>query len=220
MKTLTLAQLFTQAEKFLKKGKYLKALSIYRKVLQRPDSDWPDLELAFSGAGEGYFNLQILAEAEDYFRQAIRLNPFEARYHYFLGLTLTRMSRFREAVFELKLAKQVLPKNPEILRSLGWAMFFMGNPLAGERTLKQALEINPKDVLTYCDLAVIYINNYEYRKAEQAIATAEKLSPQDPLVKNVKLACRSFRKIGRDLKSLRSTSLSSSFPSEVSFSSR
>lgn len=220
MKTLTLAQLFTQAEKFLKKGKYLRSLSIYKKILQLAESDWPELELAFCGAGECYLNLQILAEAEDYFRQAVRLNPFEARYHYFLGLTLTRMSRFREAVFELKLAKQVLPNNPEILRSLGWAMFFMGNLSAGEKTLKQALAINPKDVLTYCDLAVIYINNYEYRKAEQIITTAEKLSPKDPLVKNVKLACRSFRKIGRDLKSLRSPSPSSRFPSQVKFSSR
>lgn len=220
MKTLTLAQFFTRAEKFLKKGKYLRSLSIYKNILQRPDADWPDLELAFSGAGECLLNLQILAEAEDYFRQALRLNPYDARYHYFLGLTLTRMSRFREAVFELKLAKQVLPKNPEILRSLGWAMFFMGNLSAGEKTLKQALEINPKDVLTYCDLAVIYINNYEYRKAEQIIATAEKLSPKDPLVKNVKLACRSFRKIGRDLKSLRSPSKAPHLLSETTFSNQ
>ncbi len=184
----------------MKKGGFLKALKVCKEILQRPDAGETELELAFGKAGECYFNLQIMAEAEDYFRQALRFNPFSARSHYLLGLTLSRMSRFRESVFELKTARQMLPGNPEVLRSLGFAMFLAGYPTAGERTIRKAIQLNPKDIYSYCDLAVLYINRYEYTKAEAVLKEAEKSVPNNETVRKVFLACRSFRKIHQSLK--------------------
>lgn len=188
-------KLFEGAEGHLKKGRYLKALSFYQKLLQHPQVSPPGLEEAFNRVGECYLNLQIYGEAEDYLRQAAALNPFHPEPHYLLGILFTKTARWAEAVFELKLARQLQPKEPTILRALGWALFLTGQGRAGERALKSCLQINQKDLYAYCDLAVLYLNTAAFAKAEETIAQAEKIAPRHPLLLSVKNACVHFKSL-------------------------
>lgn len=191
--------LLQKAEEYLKRNQYLKALSIYQKILQEPQASPLALEWAFNRAGECYLGLQIYNEAEDYLRQAAGFNPFNPEPHYYLGIVYTKTSRWIEAVFELKLALQLRPREPVILRSLGWALFLTGKSRAGERVLKRCLKLNEKDLYAYCDLAALYLNTAAFAKAEEVIEQAEKIAPRHPLLLNVKTACQHFKRLKGDL---------------------
>lgn len=195
MEPVGVKSLLQKAEGYLRRNQYLKALSVYQKILQEPQASPLDLEGAFNRAGECYLGLQIYNEAEDYLRQAAGFNPFNPEPHYYLGILYTKTSRWAEAVFELKLALQLRPKEPAILRALGWAFFLTGQSRAGEGALKRCLQINQKDLYAYCDLAVLYLNTAAFAKAEEVIAQAEKVAPRHPLLLNVKTVCSRFKRL-------------------------
>lgn len=191
--------LFKKAEEYFHKSQWLKALAAYQKILQRPEVSPLGLEEAFVRAGECHLNLQIFGEAEDYFRQAAAINPYNPEPHYYLGVLFTKTSRWVEAVFELKLALQLHPQEPAILRALGWAFFLTGRGNAGEKLLRRCLKINQKDLFASCDLAVLYLNSAAFAKAEKVIADAEKIAPRHPLLLNVKAACSHFKRLKNSL---------------------
>lgn len=185
--------LFKKAEAQRRRGRWLKSLSFYRKILQHPLVNAAGLNEAFTRVGECYLNLQIYGEAEDYLHQAAALDPFHPEPHYFLGLLFTKTARWAEAVFELKVARQLRPQEPAILRALGWALFLTGQSRAGERTLRRCLQLNEKDLYAYCDLAVLYLNTAAFAKAAAVIAQAEKVAPRHPLLLSVKAAWVRFK---------------------------
>lgn len=194
-----LPDFFREAKGLSRKGNYLKALSLYKRVLQRREADDDDLAEAYAGAGHSLLSLGIFNEAEDYLRQALLFDPLDGGNHYLLGVTLSKLSRFHEAIFALRLAKDLEPKNAEVVRALGWAAFMTGKTRMGERLLRRAIQLGPQNIFSYCDLAVLYINSSQFEKAESILRKAERQSPKSPLVEEVLLALSSFKKVAREV---------------------
>lgn len=192
-------KLIVKADSFLSKGNFLRALPLYQKILQHADASQGQLADAYSHAGECLINLGIFDEAEDYLRQALRIEPINALPHYLLGLALTKSSRISEAIFELRIAKKIMPDHSAVWRALGWALFVSGKTRLGERMMRKALTLNPKDIYTYCDLAVLYLNSFEDIKARRVLAEAEKVSPKNPILRDIRKVYRNFKVSNRKI---------------------
>lgn len=72
----------------------------------------------YNVAGLQHFQKQNLGDAEAAFRESIRLDPYNAIYHYNLGCTLNGQRKFDEAEKEMELATRLEPTNDTFRKSL------------------------------------------------------------------------------------------------------
>src|SRR5262249_4709836 len=79
------------------------------------------------------------------FRRMLELNPKDSDARFQLVHALMEEQRWPEAIQELGILQQQLPKNMEILNSLGWAQLNSGQVEPAFATWKKALTIDPKD---------------------------------------------------------------------------
>lgn len=72
----------------------------------------------YNQAGVGLFAQRKYGEAEGAFREAIRLDPYNAAYHFNLGTSLSAQSRFDEAEKEIELATRLAPNDESYKKGL------------------------------------------------------------------------------------------------------
>ena len=72
----------------------------------------------YNQAGFGLFGQKKYAEAETAFREAVRLEPYNAAYHYNLGTSLNAQNKFDEAEKEIDLASRLAPNEETYKKSL------------------------------------------------------------------------------------------------------
>lgn len=72
----------------------------------------------YNQAGVGLFGQKKYSEAEIAFREAVRLDPYNAAFHYNLGTSLNAQNKFDEAEKEIELACRLAPNEEMYKRSL------------------------------------------------------------------------------------------------------
>ncbi|GEM_PF-665295 len=100
--------LYLQAAKYEKSGQLTKAIKFYDKLIKRlPDS--PDLNLSLAKI---YYRLRNYSLAVNPARRAVGLGCEEG--HFIAGISLMKGRRYKEAIKELKKAKDFSPQNTDI----------------------------------------------------------------------------------------------------------
>src|SRR5437016_327945 len=94
MPDLTLQQAFDQATRFYQSQRLDEAASLYRQILAQQ----PDHAATLHLLGVVCAQTGKLAEAEQFIRRAIHVNPFDASYHANLGNVLQEQGRLDEAL--------------------------------------------------------------------------------------------------------------------------
>lgn len=135
---------------------------------------WKDAEDALNKAGSMttkkedhlylFFLRGALAErqkhfeaAEDFFRQALDLDPSNAMVLNYLGYMLAdKGSKLPEALKMIRKAVEQEPMNGAYLDSLGWAYFKMGQYELAEENLRQAVERDQTDPTVHEHLGDLY----------------------------------------------------------------
>jgi tetratricopeptide (TPR) repeat protein len=135
---------------------------------------WKDAEDALNKAGtytakkEENINLLFLkgslAErqkhyepAEQFFRQALELDPSNSMVLNYLGYMLAdKGTRLAEALKMIRKAVQLEPMNGAYLDSLGWAYFKLGQYELAEENLRQAVERDQTDPTVHDHLGDLY----------------------------------------------------------------
>jgi tetratricopeptide (TPR) repeat protein len=98
-----------------------------------------------------------LEPAEQYFRQALEIDPGNAMVLNYLGYMLADKGvRLPEAVKMIRKAVQLDPMNGAYLDSLGWAYFKMGQYELAEENLRQAVERDQTDPTVHDHLGDLY----------------------------------------------------------------
>jgi len=114
------------------------------------------------------------------FDTAIAVNPEYAEAHYSLGVLLSDMGRFAEAVDELSLARKAFPMTIHLARELGRALRGRGNvdeALAAYRAAIECSGREPDAYLLHQDLGRIY---YDRRQYDESAAELEHALAQNP----------------------------------------
>ena len=128
-------------------------------------------------------------------KQAVALDSESYMGHYILGFAASLKEDWKKAHEELALANRMRSSNPEILRCLGWVLFNMEKKVQGIVTLERALNLDPDNTLSLCDLGVCYLHTKNYKKAHTLFERALDIEPENERAREcVKAAARMSRK--------------------------
>jgi len=122
--------------------------------------------------------------AEQYFRQALDLEPSSAMTLNYLGYMLADKGiRLKEALDMIRKAVEQEPMNGAYLDSLGWVYFKMGDYERAEDNLRQAVERDQSDPTVHDHLGDLYEKTGRIRLAaaqwELSLAQFAKSAPAD-----------------------------------------
>ncbi len=122
--------------------------------------------------------------AEQYFRQALDLEPESAMTLNYLGYMLADKGiRLKEALEMIHKAVEAEPMNGAYLDSLGWVYFKMGDYEQAEENLRQAVERDQSDPTVHDHLGDLYEKTGRIRLAaaqwELSLAQFAKSAPAD-----------------------------------------
>ena len=122
--------------------------------------------------------------AEQYFRQALQLDPNNSMVLNYLGYMLAdKGSRLPEALRMIRKAVEIEPMNGAYLDSLGWAYFKMGQYEQAETSLRQAVERSQTDPTVHDHLGDLYEKTGRIRLAaaqwEISVTEFSKSAPAD-----------------------------------------
>ncbi len=135
------------------------------------------LECAHWSLADLYMAKREMKKAEQHLKQAIRLNPGEARYHQELGAVYNYQARFLEAARQFEKSLELRPGHPETTHLLGWAVFMAGDQKRGQQIMELALELDDTNTGTLNDLAVCLM---EQGKPGDALLVMERACTIDP----------------------------------------
>jgi len=125
-----------------------------------------------------------LEPAEQYFRQALEIDPSNAMVLNYLGYMLADKGvRLPEALKLIRKAVQQEPMNGAYLDSLGWAYFKLGQYELAEENLRQAVERDQSDPTVHDHLGDLYEKTGRIRLAaaqwELSLSEYSKSAPPD-----------------------------------------
>lgn len=110
-------------------------------------------------------------------RRATALHAESAMGNFVLGLVAIHKKEFLQAVDALRRANRSQPDAPDILRSLGWALFHQGETMQGVVTLERALNLEDGNIHTLCDLGEVYLALRSPAKARALFFRALAIDP-------------------------------------------
>jgi tetratricopeptide (TPR) repeat protein len=123
-------------------------------------------------------------QAEQYFHQALELDPNNAAVLNYLGYMLAdKGNRLPEALKMIRKAVELEPMNGAYLDSLGWAYFKLGQYELAEENLRQAVERDQTDPTVHDHLGDLYDKTGRIRLAaaqwELSLSEYSKSAPPD-----------------------------------------
>ncbi|MBI1811840.1 MAG: DnaJ domain-containing protein, partial [Nitrospirae bacterium] len=95
--------------------------------------------------GKAEFRKENYSEAFQLFGQAVYLDNAVAEYHYYYGLTLIRLKRFKEAGRALERAVELAPSNPAYLTDAGHIYVQLGFRQRARSSFEKAIKIDPSN---------------------------------------------------------------------------
>jgi len=149
------------------------ANDLYAAAIERD----PSFLEAYLQAGELFVEKYNYAEAADFFREALRLNPQCARAH--LGLARSvRLERGGEAWAHVQRALAVNPRLVEAHDLAAALLLEVGEVEAAERHLEEALSVNPHSLSTRAYRAVAFYLRDRTAELEEEIRRVQSVNPR------------------------------------------
>ncbi len=146
--------------------KIVKALLLFCLLSGAAFAEEPPLALVQRGidmASEGRFE-----DAARFFYEAIKLNPNDAEAHFQMGIMFYYVKRNRDAALaELKKAKELNSKDPDITYHLGYINAKEGRYDAAINYYQQTIALDPSYADAHCSLGIVY--TYFRDRYDQAI---------------------------------------------------
>lgn len=118
-----------------------------------------------------------LLEAEELYRELLRENPDSVRARNNLGILLDERGDHEGAVAELRVARQVDPRNGEVLGNLGAALGALGRYVDAEEALRAAHRMDPSNREIRANLGILYFRKGLYGEAETELAGVLAVEP-------------------------------------------
>ncbi len=186
-----LTALLSSAEEYKLSGEHEKALAILEEMLTHVPDDVDALE----ELAENELLLRRFPRATKAARRALDLDPQSAIAQYVLGYIAAFGREWKEAVELLQRANKRRPNHPEILRCLGFTLFFgMGEHMQGVVTMERALNLEPDNAQILCDLGLAYVHLRNFGKATSLFERALMIDPDNARVQECVKTCEEMRK--------------------------
>ncbi|MGD2114345.1 MAG: tetratricopeptide repeat protein [Acidobacteriota bacterium] len=145
--------------------------------LAASDPDPRKLLVGHARLGQLYLLYGFEGAAEDCFANARALAPDDARWTYYLGVSLERQGRHEEAATELEHVLAARPGDPATLLRLGWIELQKGRPEQAERWFRRRLEAEPDSAAALFGLGQVALDRGSWEEAARRFQRALELQP-------------------------------------------
>ncbi|MBI4129172.1 tetratricopeptide repeat protein [Candidatus Peregrinibacteria bacterium] len=164
-----------QARRLKEEGEHPEAIHLLEAILVEDPGNTAVLE----EVAENEWCIGHMPRAFRAARRAVALRGESAMGHFILGLVALHKREFGRAVESLQYANRFQPDTPDILRSLGWALFHQGETMQGVVTLERALNLEDSNTHTLCDLGEVYLTLRCVPKARSLFLRALDIDPEN-----------------------------------------
>lgn len=106
-------------------------------------ADNKDMAKTRFAEGRSEFRRGCYQEASQLFGQSVYLDNAIGNYHFYYGLSLSKLQRHREAEKSLTRALECEPNNPEYMTELGYVYLLLNLPRRAKNIFEKALKIQP-----------------------------------------------------------------------------
>jgi len=138
---------------------------------------------AHSTLAQVYQSERKWAGTEQQCKRALALNPNYALGHYRYSLFLSRAGRHEQALAEIRRAIELDPLSPNLMDTVGQALFFARRYDESEQALLKAFELDPNYFPAHLELAHVHAAEGKFAQSLAELQTAASVSPGDPEVK-------------------------------------
>jgi tetratricopeptide (TPR) repeat protein len=161
---------------YLRKGNKVEALSAIKKAIELRPND-AAYHFALGSAWLKY--PPDLQEAEQSFRQFLKLQPDDARGQLLLGYVLLKGKQYAEARELLENSIQKGAGTPEAFYYLGLIAQGQNEDERAIEFFQKSIQLAPSFAHVHIALGATYMKLKDYTRAQQALETGVKLSPDD-----------------------------------------
>lgn len=142
-------------------------------------NDWDDAERRVERAQE-LFEQQRWSEALEELRAATDINPYNAAWHFNIGLTLDEMQRFDEAIEAYRRSLEIDPNHLPAMAQIGADLHRIGRPDEAIATFERIEAADPTFEPSYCARIRVYGEIGDHQRAEEMFYTARLFKEQCP----------------------------------------
>jgi tetratricopeptide (TPR) repeat protein len=161
---------------YLKKGNKAEALSAIKRAVElRPN----DAAYRFALGIAWLKHPPDLQEAEQSFRQFLKLQPDDSQGQLHLGYVLLKEKQYTEARELLEKSIQKGTGTPEAFYYLGLIAQGQSDDARAIELFEKAIQLAPSFAYVHIALGATYLKLKDYTRAQQALETGVKLSPED-----------------------------------------
>ena len=150
------------------------AIANYRAAIAL-DPKLSDLHFELADMLYGSSSAADQAEAEEEYKTALQLNPFDGKSLCRLGDLAGKRSDTKAALEYYSRAYQLQPNNVDANLGLAKMLMAMHQPLKAETHLQRAIQVEPYDAITHYRLGVVYRELGKAAEARRELAEFEKL---------------------------------------------
>lgn len=133
----------------------------------------------YAGLGRALNELGRYDEAEPALRRAVGFRPYEANWHWWLGLSLAGQEKWQRAIGELGVALEYAPGDQRIRTDLGMVHLYRGELDEAARTLGAVLRVSPRQAEAAFGLGLVALRAADPGAAAERFAEAEALGGPD-----------------------------------------
>ncbi|GMI24499.1 hypothetical protein TeGR_g12044 [Tetraparma gracilis] len=120
-------------------------------------------------------------EAREYWKDKIKQNRGNARYHHHLAPLRGEVKDTREEVKHHRLAAEYNPGDSNVLNDFALALYRQGKYDKAEVQLLQCLHVNPNHILALNNMAAVQCKKGKFSKAKEFCERAITLNPNDAM---------------------------------------
>ncbi len=136
-----------------------------------------DTSVFYVNAGDAVAKKGDVQKAEAFYREALRINPDNAKANLAMGLTLTKTDRPADAEKYYRDAIKADPSNSQGYNNLGLWYDNQGSFEEAEKCFLKAIELKPSSFQPHNNLGMVYGKLGQNEKAKEELETALKLNP-------------------------------------------
>jgi eukaryotic-like serine/threonine-protein kinase len=127
-----------------------------------------NLALSYYNKGKAFFDQKRYSDAETQYREAVRLQPYEAFYHNELGVALAGQRRHIDAEYEYREAIKLSPNTAIYQDNLGRSLVLQKRYSEAESYFREAVRLDPNQAQYHIDLGncLTWLNRWSEAKAE------------------------------------------------------
>lgn len=161
---------------YLKKGERLAGVSALKRAIELKGDD-PTYHFALGTAWLKH--PPDLQEAEQSFRQFLKLRPEDAQGQLYLGYVLLKQKQYAESRELLERSVQKGTGTPEAFYYLGLIAQGQNEDARAIELFEKAIQLAPAFAHVHIALGSTYLKLKDYERAQQALEAGVKLSPED-----------------------------------------